>query len=47
MDVKTIFFHKKLKKEVYITQLQSFAIPRKEHMVCKLKKELYGLKQAP
>ena len=28
-------------------QPEGFAVPGKEHLVCKLKKSLYGLKQAP
>ena len=47
MDVKTAFLHGDLDKELYMKQPEGYAIPGKEHLVCKLKRSLYGLKQAP
>ena len=36
MDVKTAFLNENLEEEVYMDQLEGFAIKGKEHMVCKL-----------
>ena len=47
MDVKTVFLHGDLYKEIYMQQPEEFVVPGKEHMVCKLTRSLYGLKQAP
>jgi hypothetical protein len=47
MDVKSAFLNGDLKKEIYMYQPQGFQVPRKEHLICKLKKDLYGLRQAP
>ena len=46
MDVKTVFLHGDLDKEIYMEQAEGFIIKGKEDYVCKLKKSLYGLKQA-
>ena len=47
MDVKTSFLHGDLDEDIYMQQPEGFAVPCKEHLVCKLPKSLYGLKQAP
>ncbi|GJU99044.1 retrovirus-related pol polyprotein from transposon TNT 1-94 [Tanacetum coccineum] len=47
MDVKTSFLNGKLRKEVYVSQLEGFVDPDNPTHVYKLKKALYGLKQAP
>ena len=47
MDVKTVFLHGDLDKEIYMEQPEGFTIKEKEDYVCKLKKSLYGLKQTP
>jgi hypothetical protein len=47
LDVKTEFLHGKLEEDIYMNQPKSFIIPRKENLVCRLKKSLYGLKQYP
>eukprot|EP00253_Pinus_taeda_P017718 PITA_17718 len=46
MDVKTAFLNADLKENVFISQLEGFAVKGHEHKVCKLVKSLYGLKQA-
>jgi hypothetical protein len=45
MDVKTAFLIGYLQENVYMAQLEGFAVEGNEHMGCKLKKSLYGLKQ--
>ena len=47
MDVKTAFLNGHLKEDVYMDNLEGFAIKGQEQKVCKLVKSLYGLKQAP
>lgn len=47
MDVKSAFLNGVLEEEVYIEQLEGFALEYGIDMVCKLKKALYGLKKAP
>uniref|UniRef100_A0A8R7RAQ8 Reverse transcriptase Ty1/copia-type domain-containing protein n=1 Tax=Triticum urartu TaxID=4572 RepID=A0A8R7RAQ8_TRIUA len=47
LDVKTIFLHGELDKEIYMDQPEGFIVPGKEKIVCKLKKSLHGLKQSP
>ncbi|GKB40222.1 retrovirus-related pol polyprotein from transposon TNT 1-94 [Tanacetum coccineum] len=47
MDVKTAFLNSKLKKEVYVSQLEGFVDQEYPSHVYKLKKALYSLKQAP
>ena len=47
LDVKIVFLHGNLEEEIYMDQLEGFVEVRKDHMICRLKKNLYGLKQAP
>nr|GEU31951.1 copia protein [Tanacetum cinerariifolium] len=47
MDVKTAFLNGPLKKEVYVSQPDSFVDPDFPDHVYRLKKALYDLKQAP
>jgi len=44
MDVKTTFLCIDLEEEIYMKQLEGFAVKGKKELVCKLKKSLYGLK---
>nr|GFC10743.1 integrase, catalytic region, zinc finger, CCHC-type, peptidase aspartic, catalytic [Tanacetum cinerariifolium] len=46
MDVKTIFLHGSLKKDMYVCQPEGFIDADHPSHVYKLKKALYGLKQA-
>lgn len=47
MGVVTAFLNGDLKEEIYMQQPPGYNQPRKEGLVCKLKKSLYGLKQSP
>jgi len=47
MDVNITFLHGNLEQEIYMTQLEGFAMKGKKELVCKLKKYMYGLKQSP
>jgi uncharacterized metal-binding protein len=47
IDVKTTFLNEELDEEVYMEQLEGFALLGNEHKVWKLIKSLYGLKQIP
>eukprot|EP00253_Pinus_taeda_P018545 PITA_18545 len=47
MDVKTMFPHGDLKEEIYMKQLEGFAVKGKKELLCMLKKSLYGLKWTP
>jgi hypothetical protein len=47
MDVSSAFLNGDLDEEIYMAQLEGFAAPGQEHLVCHLKKSLYGLKQSP
>ena len=47
MDVKNVFLNGDLEEHVYMYQPQGFQVPRKEHLVCNLKKALDSLKQEP
>jgi hypothetical protein len=47
MDVKAAFINGELEEEIYMDQLDGFAVKGQEGMICKLLKSLYGLKQAP
>jgi hypothetical protein len=45
MDVKTVFIHGDLSKEIFMEYPHGFVTD--SNLVCRLKKSLYGLKQAP
>jgi hypothetical protein len=47
MDVKTTFLHGNLEEEIYMKQLEGFAVKGKKEIMCKWKKSLFGLKQSP
>ena len=47
LDVKTAFLHGELEEDIYMDQPEGFVVPRKENLVCRLKKSLFGLKQSP
>lgn len=47
MDVKSFFLNDILEEEVYIEQLDGFALSKDKGMVCTLHKALYGLKKTP
>lgn len=44
LDVKTVFLHGRLDKRIYMNQSKGFEVPKKDNMVCLLKRSLYGLK---
>ena len=46
MDVKTAFLNGNIDQEVFIEQLEGFALHSRESHICRLRKALYGLKQA-
>nr|GEZ73956.1 ribonuclease H-like domain-containing protein [Tanacetum cinerariifolium] len=47
MDVKSAFFHKTIKEEVYVCQPPGFKDPNYPDKVYKVVKALYGLHKAP
>lgn len=47
MDVVAAFLNGKMDEEIYVEQPDGYVVPRKENLVCKLKKSLLGLKQSP
>jgi hypothetical protein len=47
MDVMKTLLHGDLEEEIYMKQLEAFAMKEKKELVCKMKKFLYGLKQSP
>jgi Reverse transcriptase (RNA-dependent DNA polymerase) len=47
LDVKIVFLHGDLEKDIYMEQPQGYVEAGKKNFVCKLQKSLYGLKQAP
>ncbi|RVW47431.1 Retrovirus-related Pol polyprotein from transposon RE1 [Vitis vinifera] len=47
LDVKSAFLNGYLEEEIFVEQLEGFAIKGKEEKVYLLKKALYGLRQAP
>jgi len=44
MDVNTTFLYRDLEEDIYMKQLEGFAVKGKKELVCKLNKSLYGLK---
>jgi hypothetical protein len=47
LDVKNVFLHDSLSKDVYCSQPTGFINPMQLDHVCLLNKSLYGLNQAP
>ena len=47
MDVKNVFLHGELDREIYMKQPKGFESKAQLDYICKLRKALYGLKQAP
>ena len=46
LEVTTAFLNGELKEEIYMKQLDGFAVKGNKHLVCKLKNSIYGLKQS-
>ena len=46
-DIKNVFLHGDLAKEVYIEQPPGFVARGESGLVCKLHRSLHGLKQSP
>ena len=47
MDIKNVFLHRELDREIYMCQLMAFQSQDHPKYVCKIRKALYGLKKAP
>ena len=47
LDIKNVFLHEDLAKEVHMEQPPGFVAQGKIGRVCRLRKSLYGLKQSP
>ena len=47
LDIKNVFLHGDLSKEVYIEQPPGFFAHGESSLVCRLRRSLYGLKQYP
>ena len=47
LNIKNVFFHGDLAKEVYMEQPPGFVGHDESGLVCKLRRSLYGLKQSP
>ena len=47
LDIKNVFLHSDLVKEVYIEQPPGFVTQEESGLVCKSRCSLYGLKQSP
>lgn len=46
IDAVTAFLNGELAEEIYMRQLEGFAVHGKEYKMCYLRKAIYGLKQA-
>ena len=47
LDIKNVFLHGDLVKEVYMEQPPVFIAQGESSLVCELRRSLYGLKQSP
>ena len=47
LDIKNVFLHGDLAKEVYLEQSPGFVAQGESGLVCRLRRSLYGLKQSP
>ena len=47
LDIKNVFRHGDLAKEIYMEQPPGFVAQGESGLVCKLRRSLYGLKQSP
>ena len=47
LDIKNVFLHGDLAKEVYMKQPPKFVAQGESELVCRLHRSLYGLKQSP
>ena len=47
LDIKNVFLHGDVKKEVFMEQLLEFFAQKETYLACRLRKFLYGLKQFP
>ena len=47
LDIKNVFLHGDLAKEVYMEQPPGFVAQGESGLVCRLRRSLYGLKQSP
>ncbi len=47
LDIKNVFLHRELAKEVYIEQPPKFVAQGESDLMCQPQRSLYGLKQSP